>query len=158
MKKYLYYLSALLVGIAVFTACGNDEAENPGELGSIVIEDESALRQMVYADSEQPELPIIFTTNGAWSTEVSGSMWEQSLDEISSVSGGQFGHFEWVTLIPGSGKKSGTHTIEIHIEKNTSGYSRSMEFTIWCGMAREKFEIIQLGENADGTIPEMDLI
>jgi len=154
MKKHLYCLSVLMVGIALFAAC-SDEETDMGESGTITIEGESVLRQTVYADSEQPEHPITFTTNGAWLTEISGSSWGQPLDEVAA-SGAQPDPFGWITLIPGAGKKSGTHTIEVHIEKNTSGYSRSIEYTIWCGMAREKFEIIQLGENADGTIPEMD--
>jgi len=154
MKKLLYYLPALMVGFAVFFAC-SDEDIDMGESGTVTIEDESVLRQTVYADSEQPEYPITFTTNGAWLTEISGSSLGQPLNEVSA-SGNQPDPFGWATLIPGSGKKSGTHTIEVHIEKNTSGYPRSIEYTIWCGMAREKFEIIQLGENADGTIPEID--
>ena len=121
MKKNLYYLAVLMVSIAVFAAC-NDEATN--ESGIITVEDESVLHQTVYADSEQLERPITFTTNGAWTTEVSGSSWERPLDEVSD---NQSDHFEWATLIPGSGQKGGTHTIEVHLEKNTSGYSRSID-------------------------------
>lgn len=110
-------LFIFLVCICMLAGC-TEEEENSG----IRLIEGTASGQTVFADETTTDGDIHFTTDGAWTAEVTEA---STKAEVSSVS--------WVTLDKYSGNAAGEYTITVFVRKNYTGADRKAYIRITCG-------------------------
>ena len=110
-------LFIFLVCICMLAGC-TEEEENSG----IRLIEGTASGQTVFADETTTDGDIHFTTDGAWTAEVTEA---STKAEGSSVS--------WVTLDKYSGNAAGEYTITVFVRKNYTGADRKAYIRITCG-------------------------
>lgn len=110
-------LFIFLVCICMLAGC-TEEEENSG----IRLIEGTASGQTVFADETTTDGDIHFTTDGAWTAEVTEA---STKAEVSSVS--------WVTLDKYSGNAAGEYTITVFVRKNYMGADRKAYIRITCG-------------------------
>ena len=141
MKKILLLIQ-LFVAVCL-TACYTNvitDYEGEGEGGNpsnqfITLPDPAQLDQTAYADS--PSCQITFTTSAAWESYILN-------DEARS----------WVTITPSAGEEAGEHTIQILLDENTTGSSRTVQIALNCLGQTETITINQEAIRQDGSYPE----
>ena len=109
-------LFIFLVCICMLAGC-TEEEENSG----IRLIEGTASGQTVFADETTTDGDIHFTTDGAWTAEVTEA---STKAEVSSVS--------WVTLDKYSGNAAGEYTITVFVRKNYTGADRKAYIRITC--------------------------
>lgn len=110
-------LFIFLVCICMLAGC-TEEEENSG----IRLIEGTASGQTVFADETTTDGDIHFTTDGAWTAEVTEA---STKAEGSSVS--------WVTLDKYSGNAAGEYTITVFVRRNYTGADRKAYIRITCG-------------------------
>lgn len=110
-------LFIFLVCICMLAGC-TEEEENSG----IRLIEGTAPGQTIFADETTTDGDIHFTTDGAWTAEVTEA---STKAEGSSVS--------WVTLDKYSGNAAGEYTITVFVRKNYTGADRKAYIRITCG-------------------------
>lgn len=110
-------LFIFLVCICMLAGC-TEEEENSG----IRLIEGTASGQTIFADETTTDGDIHFTTDGAWTAEVTEA---STKAEGSSVS--------WVTLDKYSGNAAGEYTITVFVRKNYTGADRKAYIRITCG-------------------------
>ena len=115
-------LFIFLVCICMLAGC-TEEEENSG----IRLIEGTASGQTIFADETTTDGDINFTTDGAWTAEVTEA---STKAEGSSVS--------WVTLDKYSGNAAGEYTITVFVRKNYTGADRKAYIRITCGSRRAR--------------------
>ena len=141
MKKILLFIQ-LFIAVCL-TACYTNvitDYEGKGDGGDpsnpfITLSDPAQLDQTAYADS--PSCEITFTTTAAWESYILN-------DEARS----------WVTLTPSAGEEAGEHTMQILLDENTTGSSRSVQIDLNCQGQTETITINQEAMRQDGSYPD----
>ena len=110
-------LFIFLVCICMLAGC-TEEEENSG----IRLIEGTVPGQTIFADETTTDGDIHFTTDGAWTAEVTEA---STKAEGSSVS--------WVTLDKYSGNAAGEYTITVFVRKNYTGADRKAYIRITCG-------------------------
>jgi len=113
--------------IFVMTGCGDNNKQQP----EIVVENEAALTQTIYADETSES--ISFVTTSAWTSSISKTG-------------------EWISIEPEYGDSAGTYTITIILKPNTTGGDRSASITFSCNKTDIFAHVTQKALYKDGTL------
>ena len=149
MKKLSYLFALLFLASTIFIACGSDNDDPTPEPPIIEVPDREELEQTVYADEEEGESGVRFTTVAPWTSSVRDvrSATETAIDDVETRSTGH-----WLTLTPSSGG-AGSHMVALTLEPNLTGEDRTAVISINSAGTVLEISITQQGVRGDGTIP-----
>ncbi len=134
MNKFQLFLSFLC--ICLLGGCSEED-----EAGGIRLTDGTTSNQTIFADETAPDGGIHFTTDGAWTAEVTMASTKADGDDAN-----------WVSLDKYSGNAAGDYTITVFTRKNYTGKDRKAYIKITCGSTLT-ITIEQKGTTESGDIP-----
>jgi len=139
MKKILYYILITMLAGFTFAGCKKDNSpiDEGEEESAIVVQNEQALNQTVYADAIKGD-SLQFTTTGAWTSEITETTATRGVAP------------EWISINPVSGDNAGNHGFAINLEENTSGADRSATITVSSGGDDAEIKVTQKSTTKDG--------
>lgn len=139
----LNFLLSFLLAIVLFTGCSKEDS--PG-VTAIKISDQKQLTQTVYADDNTGKSGVTFTTEGAWTSEITESTKVKSVRAVS----------DWVSITPSSGEKAGDYTVRISLSTNFTGEKRSADIRIECNGQIITIAVTQEATTENGEKPELE--
>lgn len=137
----LNFLLSFLLAIVLFTGCSKEDS--PG-VTAIKISDQKQLTQTVYADDNTGKSDVTFTTEGAWTSEITESTKVKSVRAVP----------DWVFITPSSGEKAGDYTVRISLSTNFTGEKRSADIRIECNGQIITIAVTQEATTENGEKPE----
>lgn len=105
----------------------------------IEVENPENLTQTIYADTTQGN-GVTFTTSGAWTSNVRGT--------ISTVLP------DWISITPSSGSAAGKYNVTPALKVNTTGADRTAVITISCQGKTFDITVVQKGTDINGHVPQ----
>ena len=160
MRKITYLLALLFTASIFFFGCGsdNDDPTPDPPPPNIVVPDREELTQNVYADEEEGESGVRFTTAAAWTSSITtrttsaadadyACEYEAETDEDAETRSTA----NWVSITPSSGQ-AGNHAVTLNLDPNLIGIDRFATITITSAGATIEINITQQGVRVDGTV------
>ena len=129
------FLVCLFSVVAFFAGC-NDKDKQP----EIIVENETALSQTVFADKTNGTSGVTIITAGAWTSTITEG----------SAKSAKAGTATWVSINPDHGDAAGTYTIVISLEPNATGTDRTATINIACMGGNISITVTQKGTKEDG--------
>ena len=150
MKKLSYLFALLFLASTIFIACGSDNDDPTPEPPVIEVPNKEELEQTVYADEEEGESGVRFTTIAPWTSSVRDvrSATETRADDDAETRSTE----HWLSLTPSSGG-AGSHTVALTLEPNLTGEDRTAVISINSAGTVLEISITQQGVRGDGTVP-----
>lgn len=137
-RLFFMFLVALTL-----VACSKEETTKPS---AIIISNQEQLTQTVYANDNTGKSDVTFSTNGAWTSELTESIGVKSTPAVA----------DWLSITPTSGDKAGNYTISISLHTNYTGEKRTANIMIKSGGESVKISISQEALTVDGEKPQLD--
>lgn len=114
---------------ALLASC-SDNKDYSGDYGQIKVPDTRQLEQTAGSDDTQAAKGVTFTTEGAWTSTITGTRAEAP---------------DWIAISPDHGDAAGTYTLRITLQLNTSAETREARITITCGTSKITVTVTQEG-------------
>ncbi len=153
MKNVIFIKLCVLLIAAVFTFVACDKEEGTKD---IIVQNGSSQTQVVFADEEQGNSGVSFTTTGPWTSSISTVMPSVQSTQLRATSETTPAEStpDWISISPNAGKAAGDYTIEISLLPNTTGVDRMAVIAILCNGTEMTITVTQKREKEDGTLPE----
>lgn len=114
---------------ALLASCSDDK-DYSGDFGQIKVPDTRQLEQTAGSDDTQAAKGVTFTTEGAWTSTITGTRAEAPY---------------WIAISPDHGDAAGTYTLRITLQPNTSAETREARIVITCGTSKITVTVTQEG-------------
>lgn len=136
------FLALFTATVILLSGC---DKENPQEAPAITVPNQEHLNQNVYADENMGKNDVTFTTNGAWTSEITELVKEKSSRAAT----------DWVSIHPSSGDKAGNYTVKLSLTTNYTGEKRTAAINIKCNKQTITITVAQEATTLTGEEPEI---
>lgn len=136
------FLTFTLLATVALTGC---DKENAQETPAIIVPHQEQLTQHVYADENTAKNDVTFTTNGAWTSEITEAAQAKSTRAAT----------DWVSITPSSGEKAGNYSVKISVVGNFTGEKRTAAIHIKCNGQTMSITVTQEATTENGEKPAL---
>ena len=126
----------VFLAMSIILSDCKEKPDNGKEQYSIVVENNEALNQELFADQIKATSVVFITTGSAWTSTVTE------------------GTDSWIEYTPEKGYSNGRYTVNISLKTNTTGNDRTALITIRCGDKEFDISIKQKAVDSNGNILE----